>query len=351
MTNTIRLDYIATWVINPRKHDLPYIKGRIKRYGFVTAVGLRNGTLYAGHGRVAALWELFRAEPDKPPTHIKRDREDGMWLVPYVELDHLSESEAAAYAIEDNVAAQRTKWDKKKLKKIITEGVVAPENTGFTPKQLRTIKAKPKPEITVTYRSVVEVPNAVFPSEPEFGIPLLSLEGQADYIDQPFIKWGTHARQSENNAGTVHFYTDDYKFSAVLKNPSKVVDAGFINAVEPNITILSETPRYEALYAIGQKRWIARYWQQEGLNIAVDMNVATEYAEDNLLGVPEGWLTYCTRALAGQERMLDFEFELASRHAGQTPLFVVYGGNERTKVYCARHDWIWLPEYWRTVNA
>jgi hypothetical protein len=341
----IRLSELTAWELNPKDHDIPFIKGLIRQYGFVQYPAIRNKQLFAGHGRVLALLELKR-DGSPIPRNIREDS-DGDWLV------HLSDADAAKFAIQDNLATRKGEWNKGKLKKVFEAGKVAATETGFSPKQLRRImeegkkKAEPSP---YEQRGVAEVPDAQFPQEAEFGITMLDIEMQADYAEWPFIKWGTQAR-SDRHDGTVYFYTDDAKFKALLKNPLKLVDTGCLVAVEPNFTTYFGMPRWRVLQGVGEKRHMARLWQSEGVRIIVDLNVAPRWGEDNLRGVPRGWGAYATRALAGQEKMIEDEYRLACKHAdGKPHLFVVYGGGVGIAELCEKRDWVWVNEYMREVK-
>jgi len=346
----LRLSDFLQWELNPKFHDLAFLVGAIERFGFVQWPAVRGGKLYAGHGRIAALMEMKKAGKDAP-AHVLLDT-DGEWLVPYITIDHLTEQQAEKFAIQDNLANEKGSWDKKTLQKLFEMGRVEKKSSGFTVKQQRTIReAAKKIPVTAKVESLVsDVPDAQFPREPQYGVSLLRLDMQADYLDLPFTKWGSTARTSAVR-GTIHFFTDDYKFSALDKNPLKVVDTHCVAAVEANFTTHHQLPRYEALYKIGRKRWMARFWQENGIKILVDLNVSIKYRQDNLLGVPLGWGAYCTRALAGQESLIQEEYELASLHCGEEPhLFVVYGGGKGIEKLCEKNDWVYVEEFVRETR-
>jgi len=192
----------------------------------------------------------------------------------------------------------------------------------------------------------VVVPNSdvLFPSDNEFGIPCLDLGRMATEVLLPVLKWGTIKRYAKV-IGTYHFYTDDYKMTALWRDPSPVVLSGCAAAVEPNFSINEQMPRAVALNRIYQKRWIARWWQERGLPMFVDMNVSPRYAQDNLLGVPRGWKSYWTRG--SEEHLMTTleEYELACMKAGgRSIIFVVYGGGNRVQTLARRMNWIWIPE-------
>lgn len=188
------------------------------------------------------------------------------------------------------------------------------------------------------------VPNAKFPTNNKWGIPTLKENYQADYIDMPFIQWGSIAR-NRRMPGTYSFYTDDYRFNALWKNPEKVVDSGCVTAIEPNITLSLTSPKAYVIAAMYCKRWIARYWQEEGIRILVDMNVPPEFSDLNLLGVPHGWRAYASHGYAGRIEALKEEYKIACNHAGTRDiLWVVYGGGKAVRELCESKQWVHIPE-------
>jgi len=150
-------------------------------------------------------------------------------------------------------------------------------------------------------------------------------------------------------SGTWHFYVDDYRFTNLIKRPDKIVNTQCNSAIEPNFSIFNQMPIPVGLFRIYQKRWIARYWQQHGIRVIVDLNVAPKFRAYNLLGVPIGWGAYATRGYTDRLDQLEAEYNLAKTHASGNPLlFIVYGGGKLVKQYCAERAWLWFDEYSNT---
>jgi len=185
---------------------------------------------------------------------------------------------------------------------------------------------------------------AEFPTNNSWGIPLLKEENQADSVDLPFTQWGSIGRD-RTMLGTYSFYVDDYRFSALWRNPQKVVDSGCITAIEPNKTLTEENPLAYVIGAIFDKRWVARYWQENGIRIFVDMNVPSKFQKWNLMGVPSGWRAYSTHGHSGRIKELKEEYQFACNHAGTKDiLWVVYGGGKEVRDFCEKKKWIHIPE-------
>ena len=187
------------------------------------------------------------------------------------------------------------------------------------------------------------VPDSLWPTDNEWGIPLLDIERQADAFDLPIETWGAKGRKL--SAGTYHFYTEDYRFEAIWNQPGQLVAAGCVNAVEPNFSVYDQVPRAVALWATFRKRWLARYWQSQGVRIFVDLNVARPYDDLNLLGVPKGWKAYATRGYESRLHMTDEELSIARAHAGtDSVLFLVYGGSAKVRDWCNANGAVWVAE-------
>lgn len=192
--------------------------------------------------------------------------------------------------------------------------------------------------------SKYDVPDALWATNNEFGIPLLDINMQADAVDAPIAKWGYYGRNKR--VGTYHFYTEDYKFEALWKDPSVLLNSGAINVVEPNYSTNAQMPIAIVLYNIYRKRWIARWLQSKGVRIFVDLNVNEEFANENLIGIPKGWTAFFTRSIEsfGLESLERHYAQACAIADGKTPLFVVYGGGIGTRKFCLEKGWLWVPE-------
>lgn len=176
----------------------------------------------------------------------------------------------------------------------------------------------------------------LYPSDNEFDIPTLRLDMQAQ-ITPPVIAWGTISRGT-HMGGTWSFYVDDYRFRSLLKNPAMLVESGCTCATEPNITLYDQSPRAEVIWATYRKRYVARFWQEAGVRVFVDLNVPSRFYEDVMLGVPRGWRSFSTRGYARRPEALRDEWKLANEWAQgwarSDPLLLVYGGGREIEKLC-----------------
>jgi hypothetical protein len=188
-----------------------------------------------------------------------------------------------------------------------------------------------------------DVPDAVFPSSNEWGIPDLLIGKSADAYDFPVTTWGSVAA-NRPMPGTWCFYIDDDRFEPLWRDPSRVLLGNPVNAIEPNFSTHQQHPRAFILWQVYRKRWLARWWQSKGLRIFVDLNVCKAARELNLLGVPKGWKAWANRAHNSGEGLAE-EFDLACEHAGTGEiLYLVYGGGAAVRELCAARGWKWVEE-------
>lgn len=201
--------------------------------------------------------------------------------------------------------------------------------------------------------SASEVPNALFPSDNPWGVPLLDALWQADVVEAPVTLWGSQG-QSRRMPGTWVFYTQDEVFDSLWENPGKVLPSGAPCCVEPNWSTTDQAPFAVSLWSIYRRRWIARYWQSQGRRVFVDLNLHHSLLEPHeavggrvpaFLGVPKEWRAYASRAHGNRPEMLEAEHAAAVRHAGtESLLYLVYGGGKRVEEMAKARGWVWIPE-------
>ena len=184
----------------------------------------------------------------------------------------------------------------------------------------------------------------LFPSDNRYDIPCLRLDRQAGHLGLPFVPYGTGRRTKR--VATLHFYVDDYRFNALWKNPAKIFDNNPAAAVECNYSLFDTTPLAFGLQFIYQKRWMARYWQENGIRIYVDLNVSSKFFEYNRMGVPDGWNAFATRGALGGLELLKAKFNQARQISGfDSPNLIVYGGGKEVHEFCCRHSLLYVHDY------
>lgn len=188
------------------------------------------------------------------------------------------------------------------------------------------------------------VSDSLFPTDNALEVPTLDIDMQAELCDIPFLCFGEQRRSVDMQGhGTLHFYTDDYRFRAIYEHPDRILRHHPRNIVEPNYSLFADTPIAFGLQEIYKKRWLARSMQEMGIRTFVDLNVAPKYYQLNMLGVPIGWQAFATRGYADRINQLAFELEIAKSYAdGLTPLFVVYGGGKPVQAFCRNNGCVYI---------
>jgi len=182
------------------------------------------------------------------------------------------------------------------------------------------------------------IADQIFPTDNSWEIPTLRLDVQPKGAEIPFVRFGEQKRTYDMaGCGTLHFFTDDYRFSSVYDHPEKILAHHPANIVEPNYSLFNETPSAFGLQAVYKKRWIARAMQEKGIGFFVDLNVAQKFIKLNLIGIPKGYNAFATRGYSDRIHALEVEYALAQAISGRDrPLFVCYGGGAECKSYCNR---------------
>lgn len=194
------------------------------------------------------------------------------------------------------------------------------------------------------FRMMLE--DRIYPSDNEFDIPTLLLSGQpANGLLLPFAGWGTDTR-AKKGIETYHFYVEDYRFTAIWKDPNFVLEGGATEFVEPNLSLFDTHPIAYGLQQIYKKRWIARYWQECGAKIYADLNVARKFQKYNIMGIPKGYNAFATRGYADRLEYLKEEIEIARQISGkEAPNMLVYGGGSEVEKICKEYNVIYVEQF------
>ena len=167
---------------------------------------------------------------------------------------------------------------------------------------------------------------------------------QAGKLHLPSSPYGAEYSQKKGIA-TFHFYVEDYRFEAIWKDPTKVLQSGCTSIVEPNLSLFDTTPVAWGLQQIYKKRWIARYFQECGIKVYADLNVARKFYEYNRMGIPDGYNAFCTRGYAERIEYLKQEHNIAKEISGKDiPNLIVYGGGKRLSEACATPSLLYIEQ-------
>jgi hypothetical protein len=309
----------------------------LRQYGAGRSILVdRNGKVIAGNKTIEAAADIGLDDVIVVQT-------DGSQLVAVqrtdLDLDDGDRARLLAYA--DNRASEGgLEWDAEQIAADLGEGLDL--SALFRDDELPslTMDAETSPVL-----DGLDVPDALFPSDNDWGIPTLKLDRQARAVHMPVALWGALGRK-KRMPGTWVFYCEDYRFEAIWDHPEAVINTQCRAAVEPNFTTTAQQPLAVSLYQIYRKRWVARLWQEYGVEVFVDLNVTARCREMNLWGVPAGWRAYATRGYSEQLEAADAEFAIAREHAGTDDvLFLYYGGGKACERHAQERGWVYVPEH------
>ncbi len=193
------------------------------------------------------------------------------------------------------------------------------------------------------YRSMLS--DVIYESNNVFDIPTLLLEQQAGKLELPLAPYGADSRLRKGIA-TYHFYVDDYRFEAIWKDPSKILQSGCRSLVEPNCSLFDTTPIAYGLMQLYKKRWIARYFQSCGITVYADLNVSSRFYDYNRMGIPDGYNAFFTRGYSDRLSGLLAEIEIAKQISGRDcPNMVIYGGGDKAHEIAAQHNLVYVEQF------
>ena len=186
----------------------------------------------------------------------------------------------------------------------------------------------------------------LYPSDNEYEIPTLRLDRQPENgLLLPFAPWGANARR-RSHVGTIHFYVDDYRFNNIWLHPEKLIRTGCSECIEPNFSLFDTTPVAFGLQLLYKKRWVARWFQECGLKVWVDLHVSAKFRELNKLGIPHGYNAFATRGVSECPEIIIDELEVAKEISGSDyPNLIIYGGGKKVKEICQRYSLLYVEQH------
>ena len=184
-------------------------------------------------------------------------------------------------------------------------------------------------------------------------LPVLDGQSLITVPDGPqWNKWGRWKRSAASEAW--HFYCVDSKFETLLRDPMKLADTGASCAVEVNISSFGDDPLPVALAGLYRKRCVSKIWQEQGVNVFIDLFVDGWTRELVLDGVPTDHCLYATKYakadMSGSPLGIEAiaaDFALAATHCSKPEqmVFAVYGGGKQISDLCRKNSWLWLPPF------
>ncbi|PJF21234.1 MAG: hypothetical protein CUN56_12120 [Phototrophicales bacterium] len=106
------LSDLTLWHDNYNQGDVEAIQRSIRQFGFNQTIRIHHNTVMAGNHTVKALQGMMDNQEDAPHGVSLLN---GEWVIPCLDISHLSEVEAQAYAIADNRTADLAQVDEAQL--------------------------------------------------------------------------------------------------------------------------------------------------------------------------------------------------------------------------------------------
>lgn len=130
------------------------------------------------------------------------------------------------------------------------------------------------------------------------------------YATIHLVLYGTGAKETIlPEKSILAAYTYDERFEDIWRRPAEIaigiLDAGWAGVVAPNYSGYADDPRAMRLWQIYRSRWVARFFQEAGINIIPDfvMQRGTEAAA--YAGIPKGIETISMETQTATARIMD----------------------------------------------
>lgn len=186
----------------------------------------------------------------------------------------------------------------------------------------------------------------------DFDIPVLD---PFEYDDEAgpirFEKWARKGRNEQLDG--IHFFTADYKFATVLRDPALVGATNPRLVIEPDTSSAEDDQFPVALAQLWRRRTFCALLQaQYGTAIAVNLNCVGWLRDLIFTGVPTDYPYFATRYqrtdLSGEPVGIDGvieDHELVREHVGPDGAFqfFVYSGGRAVQQLCQERGWIHIP--------
>lgn len=313
VTGTIELLDPMKLVPNPNnakshtKKQIDVLARSMEKVGFNDPIAItEDNMILAGHGRLQAAKKL------------------GLIKVPVIRVAGLSEEQKRAYTLSHNQIGFMTGWDEEMLKfeiESLKDVGFELDLLGFEAAELDKLlaleedPADPLGDAPDRLPGVVTLSRSMKLDESElvrpYEIPRLREDRLGD-APEAYTVWIGRNRTtdpggplfylygSDSTVGldssrtTIAFYVDDIRFervwTALPEWTTKFLTAGVRTLIMPNYSILDGMPTAEAIYQSYRCKYVARYWQEAGLNVIPDLYLSTVPfdVEYFLAGIPVG---------------------------------------------------------------
>ncbi|MBQ7264460.1 MAG: DUF4417 domain-containing protein [Synergistaceae bacterium] len=272
------VDGLKGYERNPRKNAgaVRAVAASIRDFGFkVPIVVERDGTIIAGHTRLLAAKQLGLAE------------------VPVVVADDLSPTEAQAFRIADNKTAELAEWDMGLLKMELAELDLADVDMrlyGFDDVELAVLLDEDDGPSSDEGDDEDDMTGSYVSDEKERTFSTFNIdawdEGRCsgwyqmptleachfvpdDLVRFNYIKDIVAKGRTEEYSKGVHFYTDDYLFERIWREPEPHIERikRFSCALTPDFSLYMDYPMALKIWNVYRSRLIGQMMQDAGIKV------------------------------------------------------------------------------------
>lgn len=323
----IDIGELQPYEFNARHHgkdDVEKIAASIKEFGMNDPIGIWNGIIVEGHGRLLACKEL------------------GIKTVPVIRLDHLTDEQRRAYTLAHNKTAENSRWDfdilDQELDKIVD---IDMSNFGFDVESFgkddEPGEAEPKKnERERTFDAYRLRDIDLSRCTEKWQMPRLKA---TQYVPEDLISFNYMLTSDEYEKG-IHFFIDDYQFERMWNDPHKYTDRlkQFDCCLTPDFSLYQEMPLPEQIYNVFRSKLIGQIMQDTGITVIPTLQWCRpdsyEFAFDGL--EPGGVYAISTIGVKQQaeaRKLFDDGMDEAIRVLNPTHI-ICYGGDIGYKFPC-----------------
>lgn len=266
---------------NPRINDqaVDELAESIRQFGFKNPIVVdKDNIIINGHTRLKACKRL------------------GITRVPTIIATDLTPEQVKAFRLADNKVAENSKRDKSLLKLELEElGDLDLDfdmgDFGFVTEEIHEIN---RIETQNLVSNILNPGYAQYPGVGKYGIPeLLDIATIPDQIES-WIPFNMVLSDSHPEGKAVHFFIDDYQFERVWNNPDKYIPKlrRYALVCSPDFSPFGDMPMATQIFNHYRKHWVARYWQENGVNVISTIRASTDpgslkwYLDGNPKGAP-----------------------------------------------------------------
>ena len=263
---------------NAKKHpkkQVELIMNSIKEFGMIDPIGIwgDQNIIVEGHGRYLACKKL------------------GITNVPCIRLDQLTDEQRKAYTLAHNKTAESEfDWDVIDLE--LQDLNIDMEQFGFEFVDEEEEHIKNQVDTQKRVAKILNLEIAQYPGVGKYDIPELKPIKRIPKITE-WIGFNCVLSDKEpsQNKG-VHFFIDDYQFIRIWNNPDAYINklSQYGAVIAPDFSPYGDMPLATQIFNHYRKHWVAKYLQDNGINIIPCIRASTDERslEFYLDGEPKG---------------------------------------------------------------